>query len=228
MSKILKNLTASPVALVDVGVTVPASGTYTISEKNYCDWAASADTLTAIAAAQLILNDGLRDLSMADSLRFILYPDVALNIRFLNSPDRANSFTARNVQEAIEEAKSNAGSDRSRFTINTGFDGTASVGRYLEFQSNVSCDVSGFVLPRAAHLWEMSFAIGSNSACTFTVYTWNGSVETSIATINTTASQRKVSITGLDVGLAANAELRVKCTAGSGARPVLSLWFLFD
>jgi len=115
---------------------------------------------------------------------------------------------------------------QSRFATTCGFDGTASSGRYLEFSSNVGSNISGFVVPRTLLLKELSFAIQTNSAVTFTVYKFT-TVKTVLTTISTTAGQRKVSVTGLNITLLQNEELRVKCSAGSGARPVFGIFMVY-
>lgn len=108
MAKILKNNTVSDISVKSIGVTLPASSSTTIDVREHT-LLASVDSIaeltTPINAGDIIVNDGLRDLSAADGLRYIAYPDDAFNIRFLNDPDRANAFNSRNVQEAIEEAR---------------------------------------------------------------------------------------------------------------------------
>jgi hypothetical protein len=149
---------------------------------------------------------------------------VALSVPFDNA---TNGFTSIEVQSAIEEARQNA-EGRSRFMANCGFDGNSSVGRYLEYNSNVDSNISGLVLPRACHLWEISLVHTANSAVTYQVLSWNGVTETLITSISTTASQRKNYTTGLNIALAAGTELRVKDTAGSCTRPIVYKWFIFD
>lgn len=114
----------------------------------------------------------------------------------------------------------------SRFAASCGFDGNASSGRYLEFNSNVDSDISGFILPRTTVLKEIAFAIQSSSTITFTVYKFSGGVETSLTTIST-SSARSAYTTGLNILYAAGDEIRVKCTSGSGARPVFTLFMVY-
>lgn len=148
----------------------------------------------------------------------------AVNVPFDNS---TNGFISTEVQSAIEEARATA-EGRARFMANCGFDGNAGVGRYLEFNSNVDSNIAGLVLPRAAHLWELALVHSANSAVTFQVLSWNGTTETLITSISTTAAQRKAAVTGLDIALASGVELRVKDSAGACSRPILYMWFIFD
>jgi len=70
MSKILKNNTVSNIEL-DFGVTVPASGQYTLNPTEYLDAAASDDLVTEIGAANITVNDGSSDLSISDGMDLI-------------------------------------------------------------------------------------------------------------------------------------------------------------
>jgi len=76
MSKILKNNTASPVLIPDVGQTVPASGQLVISPTLYSLYAASSNTVTFIGNATLTVNDGSSDLGISSGVDLIkgLFP----------------------------------------------------------------------------------------------------------------------------------------------------------
>ena len=60
----------------------------------------------------IVVNDGVLDLTVANGIAldraidYLKHPDTAFNIRFLAEPERSNGFGAKNVQEAIEEARS--------------------------------------------------------------------------------------------------------------------------
>lgn len=71
MSKIVRNDTASPITVNDVGVTIPASFSYTIPAQDYLLWAASNDAITFIGAGDLIVNDGTSDLTISDGIFLI-------------------------------------------------------------------------------------------------------------------------------------------------------------
>jgi hypothetical protein len=107
MAKILKNSTLAAVTVTDTGVTIPASSSYTIQPQDYLLWAGST-SITSLIGAPLIVNDGVNDLSTAAGLAYIKYPDLAENIRFKSDPERVNGFTAKDIQLAIEEAKSSS------------------------------------------------------------------------------------------------------------------------
>ena len=71
MSKILKNNTASPVNIVDVGQIVPASSQITVQPQDYWLYAASSDVITFIGDSTLTVNDGSFDLSINDGTKLI-------------------------------------------------------------------------------------------------------------------------------------------------------------
>lgn len=71
MAKILINQTASPVSVSDTGITVPASGQYTIPPTDYPLWAASDDIVTLVGAGTLVVNDGSVDLGISDGIDLI-------------------------------------------------------------------------------------------------------------------------------------------------------------
>ena len=46
MIKIVKNVTGTPISVLDVGITVPANSSYTIPAQDYPLWAASSSVIT--------------------------------------------------------------------------------------------------------------------------------------------------------------------------------------
>lgn len=77
MSKILKNITASPIEIGDTGVTLqPTPTDYTIPPTDYLIWAASSDIVTQIGNGNVVVNDGSFDLSVSDGTDLIkgLFP----------------------------------------------------------------------------------------------------------------------------------------------------------
>lgn len=137
----------------------------------------------------------------------------AITTPFDNS---TNGFTSTNVQAAIEEAKS-AATSKARYVVSAGFDGTASTGRWLEFSSNVDSNISGFVVPRAAKIREVSIAVTANSTITVQIRKKDNTVLTSISL----AAARTGAVSGLSVSLALLDELMIYTSSGSAARPVV-------
>ena len=130
--KILKNVTASPIELIQIGMTVPAFGQiivepgryYTIANEIGLSPTGALDDY--ILNGQIVVNDGELDLTVANGINldraidYLKHPDTSFNIRFLSEPERTNNFVAKNVQEAIEEARTGAGTTRGR-TFTVGF-----------------------------------------------------------------------------------------------------------
>jgi hypothetical protein len=109
MPKILKNTTGTDITLQTAGSqTIPALGQRELFPGDYTyQWATDdvlAEVQPLLVSGDLVVNDGVNDLSPADGLNFLEYPDTAFNVRFLSDPERVNGFVSKNVQEAIEEA----------------------------------------------------------------------------------------------------------------------------
>ena len=71
MSKILVNNQTSDVEVGDTGITVTSNSTYTIPPADYALWAASNDIVTLVGSGQLLVNDGNRDLEIAEGVSLI-------------------------------------------------------------------------------------------------------------------------------------------------------------
>ena len=93
MSKVLKNTTASPIVITDVGaVNIPASpGTYTIPPQDYLLWAQSSDIITYLNDASptpsVIVNDGSFDLNPSDGVDLIkgIHPRINIQNPLINT-----------------------------------------------------------------------------------------------------------------------------------------------
>jgi hypothetical protein len=147
-------------------------------------------------------------------------PPVAKSTPFDNA---TNGFTATETQSAIEEAKSTA-EGKARWMATAGFDGNASTGRYLEFNSNVDSNQSGLIIPVPTILKELTISVNTAATVTFSIYSWNGTTETLLTSISTSAA-RYNRVTGLNIALNYPNEIRVKCTSGSCSRPITFLFF---
>lgn len=72
MSKILKNSTDGVVELVDVGVSIPASGQFTVPPQDYLRFASSSDMIRALSTGIIVLNDGGNDITnLSDAINII-------------------------------------------------------------------------------------------------------------------------------------------------------------
>lgn len=70
-SRVLKNNTASPVTISDVGQSVPASGQLVINPIDYGKYEGSSDVITFIGDLTLTVSDGTFDLSVNEGTRLI-------------------------------------------------------------------------------------------------------------------------------------------------------------
>lgn len=108
------------------GVAIPETGNFVsgvdglvLNSQEYLEWAShigqnpTTQLEEWIRNGYLIINDGVRDLIPANGINldraveYMKYPDAAFNMRFLSDPERQNGFVSKNVQEAIEEGRSN-------------------------------------------------------------------------------------------------------------------------
>ena len=104
MAKILKNTTASPVAIADTGITIPASpGTYTIPAQDYLLWAASSNVITYIGSGALVVNDGSTDLSISDGTDHTKgnFPSTISNTPLAHAPNKTNTGTMAALNAAV-------------------------------------------------------------------------------------------------------------------------------
>jgi hypothetical protein len=130
MAKILKNTTLSDIELIELGITIPASGQFTVEVTDYL-FLGSEETLSEITSlinsGDIVVNDGTSDLSANDGIAYISYPDDAANIRFNNL---SNGFISDNTQDAIEEVQDNI-NNKSIVTLDWNKSGKLSAKDYL-------------------------------------------------------------------------------------------------
>lgn len=129
----------------------------------------------------------------------------------------SNGFVATDTQAAIEEVT--AASNATRFMVLSGFDGTASTGRFLEFITNIPSNTTPFIMARAGSIKELSLGCSVNSTGTVQVLK-NGSLITSISL----TAAKKNSVTGLSLSLAALDEISVKVSSGSIPKPIMFIF----
>ena len=78
MSKILKNTTVSDIELDALGYTIPASGQVNFDATEF-QLLASDDVIAEmtpfLTSGDLVVNDGVQDLTLAEGLRFLVWPE---------------------------------------------------------------------------------------------------------------------------------------------------------
>jgi hypothetical protein len=103
MSKILKNITSSDIRIQDLGILIPASGSYTVYPTEYGLLAASTNITSYVNNGSIVVNDGTSDLPPTDSIQFM---DVSVSAKGARFSNVTNGFASTNVQSAIEEVYS--------------------------------------------------------------------------------------------------------------------------
>jgi hypothetical protein len=111
---ILKNTTGTPIEL-DEGFEIPALGQIqiepTVRQRFWNDIDLVGSLATLIRNGDIVVNDGINDITTANgsseerAIDYLKIPDRAFNIRFEAEPERSNGFASKNIQQAIEEAK---------------------------------------------------------------------------------------------------------------------------
>ena len=165
--KILRNTTLADIELLEIGLTIPASGQVEVNTESFLDLAAdnSITELTPlINSGDIIVNDGTVDLSAADGLTYIAYPDDAASSLYDNT---SSGLAANTVQKAIDEiASSSTDNNFAYFPIwaeeNAGLGNNQ---REWSFGNGATGDI-GIVLPIDAQLVAVSYnadAAGTNT-----------------------------------------------------------------
>jgi hypothetical protein len=78
IQKIIKNTTNANIFINEAGVRIPANGQHIIDPTVYYLWAkqeTQAELASYTSAGDIIINNGLIDLSASDGLRFLLHPE---------------------------------------------------------------------------------------------------------------------------------------------------------
>jgi hypothetical protein len=143
------------------------------------------------------------------------FVQVAQTVWFDNS---TNGFISTDTQGAIEEAMLLAANSSRGPTI-CGFDGSGSVGRWLEFFSNNPSNNNPFIIAENNKLVAISISASSSSTGTVTIFK-NG---TFLTTITLTAS-KKNAVSGLSLSLAPLDEISLQITSGSISRPTVFMF----
>jgi hypothetical protein len=137
----------------------------------------------------------------------------AIRVEFDNA---TNGFVSDDVQTAIEEIKQFILA-KGRFSITAGFDGNASIGRWLEFITNTASGPSGsgvgFVVPAACNMKELTISVVANSTITVTVYK---NFTTVVATVSLSGTRKNV--VTVDVAFVSLDEISFKVTSGSSGK----------
>lgn len=166
MSKIIKNNTAFPVEINDIGITIPSNGQYIIPPQDYLLCSDSIDILNLIQNGTVILNDGNSDLSLSDSLAFAKYSNFANSVRFTSTTD----LTSVEVNSAINESAllADLALNTPRYAIPLVYNGTVGNNTFIGYSNLVPGDATPIVIPIKSRLIEYTFS-NSNASADFTI-----------------------------------------------------------
>jgi len=101
MSKILKNTTGTIIDLNVLGIDIPALGEIEINAQDYISLATVDSVLELtplINAGEVVVNDGVSDLSSTEGINYVSFPNFANSVRLDSS-----SFVSKDVRSALEE-----------------------------------------------------------------------------------------------------------------------------
>lgn len=221
MAKILKNTTANAIELSAVGLEIDPNSQITIEVDDYIIFA-TTDAINEITplinSGDIVVNDGVNDLSASDAINFLSYPDEAFNVRFRSEPERSNSLSSKDVQTAIEEVyNTTVLNDRS--IVMLGRDGELKKNKYLEFMRGIPSNKTKFVTPIPYKIKELSLSNKSNNTGTVSILI-NGTEVTTISLTNA----KSTTVTGLNIDLLAGDELSAKGKSGELKDAILNIF----
>lgn len=166
-----------------------------------------------------LTNDGLNDLSKADSLIEQKYIEEALEIKFLNNDVRVNGLESVNVQDAIEEVYQ-AAQDSSRSYTFISYGGNANSGRYLELYNSIGMDEAPLYSPDPIEVITIvSRTTASDSTCTIGWYDIEPTTPVLLHTTTFNSDKQVVENGGTQFTLPAGGQLAAKIDSGSINKP---------
>lgn len=183
-------------------------------------WAASTVTVTRINEGKIVLNDGVGDLSAAASINYLRYPHTAFAQRFLSEPERANGFTKKTTQEAIEEALATA--QKPVYPVQASYNGNANIGRYLEIFPGEDSLTAPLLIPNASKILDITIQAAAVST---------GAIDIKNLTTNTVLYSAAYNgfdhneYLGLSImGIAAGNDLGFVVSGSSVNKPKIRIW----
>lgn len=134
-----------------------------------------------------------------------------------------SGIVSQEVQSAIEEIKAQAFAN-DRFLILPNYGGNANVGRYLEFFTGQSSDVSPLFFTASANLLTVTLQTTAASAtCNMGIFDLNVSSVTPVYTV-VMNNQKRVQFTGSPLAtISPNSLIAIRVTSGSINTPTMQL-----
>jgi hypothetical protein len=134
LNKIIKNTTGSVVFIPDVGISLDPFAVYDITESELLMWVASLDIIPLVNSGTLIVNNGSVDLTAAEGVRFLQYPDRL------------------SVQQS--------GTDVTRITTELNFTGAVTVTDNTDGKVTVNVSTTGTISPSLREVTMVQYPFG--------------------------------------------------------------------
>lgn len=237
--KILKNNTLLDIEISETGHFVPASSQYIIEPSRYWSYADIIGETGAGTVNQLILdgdiivNDGVGDLSPDRGIDYLKYPDRAFNVRFESNPERVNGFVSKNVQQAIEESRS--GFEGKGFQVSFVGNGPVKNEWLQQEDQNIESNQTPDIFKYTARLVGIDFSNENQNADTIIMIAIKDNPYNNINTIdrsykwtinNARSAARTNQVTGFIVNPGDLMSVYVKDNGGDPSDMVISMDFI--
>lgn len=222
---ILKNTTGSEIELLNLGISIPASGQYVIQSDDFSVFYTDDninEITTLINSGDIVVNDGSADLNITNALVFIQYPSQANKILFDNT---SNGFTANESQSAIEEAQATA-EGKARYTIILTHNGTVGGGTFFGYTELIPGNNSPIIIPKNSLMEELTFTNNKTGADYTIELRKNSTTATPFHTISKTNTQYFIE-DGINESFSAGDRIYIKYVDdGSNARDAAIMLFM--
>ena len=140
MEKVVKNTTLTDIVVDNTGVTIPASGQYTIPPQDYALWAedvAITEVTAAVNAGDLVINNGTIDLTAVNGLKFL---------EMFTAERADNEFIVKDDTNTAQDVRIRTSGEFGSFTIDKP-NGTSG---FMSFMPNAETSQIIFSNPNSA------------------------------------------------------------------------------
>lgn len=163
--KILKNTTGSDIFISALGLNILAFGQVTVDTTDYLRLA-SDDSITELTplinSGDVVVNDGISDLSAAVGIAYIGYTHDAAAIRFVPEAPLVSTDANSGINEAAQNA--DVALNTPRYTIVLQHNGNVSNNTFIGYDSLIPGDDTPIVVPVKSELVEYTFSNSRSNA----------------------------------------------------------------
>jgi len=179
MAKIIKNQKspAADISLGDVGVTIPASGQYTLNNAEILLWSdaiilsPASQLVTLINSGDIVVNNGTSDFNAADGIGFLKYPDRAtIQLGTTDTVRVAEIFNFEGDVNVVKSAAGKAtitigetGTATGKLYVVTGFSTGVTIDKWLNVEHpNATSDETPFTMPGDGKTIALTYSNANN------------------------------------------------------------------